>query len=117
MSLLLNKKRLYSLSRFFWLLFTAFCTLPTLAQKPDTPRSPNSVTGLRYTAKGEVVVPMIFPVLGPCRWSDTWGAPRGGGTRQHQGQDLPAPKMRPLLACFDGVWTCLLYTSPSPRDS
>ena len=86
------------------LMSAAFCLFAarTRSQPPEAPRP---IPGLRYTAKGEVVVPMIFPILGSCRWSDTWGAPRGGGTRQHQGQDLPAPKMRPLLACFDGVWT------------
>lgn len=48
--------------------------------------------------------PLIFPMLGKVRWSDTWGAPRGGGTRKHIGQDLPAEKMRPILACADGVF-------------
>ncbi|MES2465051.1 MAG: CAP domain-containing protein, partial [Armatimonadota bacterium] len=80
----------------------SFCAAPTISQ-PSAPSHP--IPGLRFTAKGEAVVPMVFPVLGNCRWSDTYGAPRGGGTRKHQGQDLPAPKMRPLLACFDGVWT------------
>lgn len=51
------------------------------------------------------VLPMTFPVLGKVKWSDTWGAPRGGGTRKHIGQDLPAEKMRPLVAALDGVWT------------
>lgn len=54
----------------------------------------------------KVVVPMVFPVLGPVRWSDTFLNPRDGGARRHHGQDLPAPKMRPLLACFDGVVYC-----------
>lgn len=61
--------------------------LLTLAQEPAPP-----------------VVPLTFPVLGKVKWSDTWGAPRGGGTRKHIGQDLPAEKMRPLVACFDGTW-------------
>jgi hypothetical protein len=47
---------------------------------------------------------MIFPVLGPCEWTDTWGQTRGGGSRKHLGQDLPATKLRPLLAAFNGVW-------------
>jgi hypothetical protein len=38
---------------------------------------------------------MIFPVIKGAEWSDTWGAPRSGG-RKHAGQDLMAPKMRPL---------------------
>jgi murein DD-endopeptidase MepM/ murein hydrolase activator NlpD len=48
-------------------------------------------------------VALTFPVLGAVTWTDTWGAPRGGG-RTHIGQDLPAEKMRPLVAARDGVW-------------
>lgn len=48
-------------------------------------------------------VDLTFPVLGKVVWTDTWGAPRGGG-RKHIGQDLPAEKMRPLVAARDGVW-------------
>ncbi|MCW5939106.1 MAG: peptidoglycan DD-metalloendopeptidase family protein [Fimbriimonadaceae bacterium] len=50
-----------------------------------------------------VVVPMIFPVLGKNSWSDTFLANRDGGRRRHHGQDIMAPKMTPLVACFDGV--------------
>lgn len=50
-----------------------------------------------------VVVPLLFPVAGKVDWSDTFLASRGGGSRRHHGQDLMAPKMRPLVACFDGV--------------
>lgn len=46
--------------------------------------------------------PMVFPVAGGASWSDTFGAPRSGG-RTHAGQDLFAPKMRPLVAAADGV--------------
>jgi uncharacterized protein YkwD len=54
---------------------------------------------------GTVVSPMIFPVIGKVDWSDTFGAPRDGGRRSHQGQDLMAPKMTPVVAAFDGVVT------------
>ncbi len=50
-----------------------------------------------------VVTPMIFPVIGVVSWTDTFGAPRAGGRRAHHGQDLPAPKMTPVVAAFDGV--------------
>lgn len=50
-----------------------------------------------------VTVPMVFPVLGRVAWSDTFLASRGGGNRRHHGQDLMAPKMRPLVAAFDGT--------------
>ncbi|GAB4466088.1 MAG: hypothetical protein OHK0029_37190 [Armatimonadaceae bacterium] len=54
---------------------------------------------------GATVRSMTFPLIGKCQWSDTFGAPRGGGTRKHEGQDLMAPKMTPVVACFDGVVT------------
>jgi hypothetical protein len=51
----------------------------------------------------KVVVPMVFPVLGKVNWSDTFLADRDGGSRRHHGQDLMAPKMRALVAVFDGT--------------
>ena len=50
-----------------------------------------------------VVVPLLFPVAGKVDWSDSFLASRSGGSRRHHGQDLMAPKMRPLLASFDGT--------------
>jgi len=57
-----------------------------------------------YGASPQVVVPITFPVLGSrVSWSDSFGAPRSGGRRRHQGQDLMAPKMTPLVATFAGT--------------
>lgn len=39
------------------------------------------------------------------RFSNDWGFPRGGGTRQHQGNDLFAPHGAPVYAFTDGVVT------------
>jgi hypothetical protein len=50
-----------------------------------------------------VTVPMVFPVLGPTSYVDTFLACRSGCTRRHFGQDLMGPKMRPLVAAFNGV--------------
>ena len=60
------------------------------------------VSAFPRTPEGVPVVPMVFPVHGPTRWSDTWGAPRSNG-RRHQGQDLMAPKLRALVAAWDGT--------------
>jgi transglycosylase-like protein with SLT domain/peptidase M23-like protein len=46
---------------------------------------------------------MTFPILGKIDWEDSFLAARDGGSRPHLGQDLMAPKMRPLVAAFSGV--------------
>ncbi len=48
------------------------------------------------------VYSMIFPVVGDNSYSDTFGAPRGGG-RTHQGVDIMADKMVPVVAVADGT--------------
>jgi hypothetical protein len=58
-----------------------------------------------------VVVPMHFPVLGPTSYTDTYLACRSGCTRKHFGQDLMGPKMRPLVAVFNG------YVSSVKREA
>jgi murein DD-endopeptidase MepM/ murein hydrolase activator NlpD len=49
------------------------------------------------------IVPLVYPVAGKTFLQDWFLARRGGGSRRHQGQDLMAAKMTPLVACFDGV--------------
>ena len=44
---------------------------------------------------------IIFPVLGGVSYRNDYGEPRMGG-RTHEGNDLMAEKMRPLLAAVDG---------------
>lgn len=61
-----------------------------------------AVIPLSSTPAAADVDPLVFPVAGGASWSDTFGAPRSGG-RSHAGQDLFAPKMRPLVASADGV--------------
>ena len=48
-----------------------------------------------------VVVDLIFPVLGPCRWSDTYDVERGA--HRHTGTDIAASKMTPIVAPFSGI--------------
>lgn len=63
--------------------------------------------GGKFDADGvchdEVTIPMTFPILGKVDWEDSFLASRGGGERRHLGQDLMAPKMRPLVAAFSGT--------------
>lgn len=53
-------------------------------------------------AQTEAVIPITFPVLGGARYVNDFGDPRHGG-RKHEGNDLFAEKMRPLLAATNGV--------------
>lgn len=64
------------------------------------------------TAGGHVVLPMVFPILGPVRWHDTFLQARRDG--YHVGQDIAGPKMLPLLAAFDGVVYLLRATRTHP---
>lgn len=44
---------------------------------------------------------MVFPVLGPCTYSSTFGAPRSGG-RTHEGCDIMAAEGTPVVATLAG---------------
>ena len=64
---------------------------------PDTPAATPGIDGItRHIA---------FPVLGPVRYSNDFGACRDGCARHHQGNDLLGVRMQPLLAAVDGTIT------------
>jgi hypothetical protein len=67
-------------------------------------------------ASGSVPNPIVFPVVGPYRYTNDFGDPRGQG--RHEGNDILAPKRAPAVAVEDGkvkFWTtsaragCMLY--------
>ncbi len=53
----------------------------------------------------------VFPVLGPCWFSDTWMSPRAGG-RRHEGVDIIARTGQPLYAVVDGTITRQFFDRP-----
>jgi hypothetical protein len=55
-------------------------------------------------APAQVQRTILFPVAGGASYTDSWGAARSGG-RAHAGQDLMAPKHRPVVAAVDGTVT------------
>jgi len=60
------------------------------------------VSGTTPIQASEDIYEMYFPVQGGLDWTDTFGAPRGGG-RTHTGNDLMSPKMTPVLAVASGT--------------
>lgn len=58
------------------------------------------------------VRPIMFPVVGNVNYGDTWGAARNAG-RTHQGTDIMATKMRPLVAAVDGTVSMVQFPQPT----
>lgn len=54
---------------------------------------------------------IVFPVLGSSSYGNDFGDGRSGG-RTHEGNDIFAPKMRPLLAAVDGTVQWVQYPQP-----
>ena len=72
--------------------------------------------GTKRTSQDETLVPLIFPVLGKVDWSDTFNLDTMSGKRVHHGEDLMAPKMRPLVAVFDGTVQLAIANSPAGHN-
>ena len=53
-------------------------------------------------AQDPVIYPMVFPVAGEHRFSEDFGDPRSGG-RSHEGTDILAEKLTPVVAVADGT--------------
>ena len=82
------------------LLVAALAVVATTAPFGATPASAGYADAAISTAS--VTVPMVFPVIGPTSYSDTFLACRSGCTRKHFGQDLMGPRMRLAVAVFNG---------------
>jgi murein DD-endopeptidase MepM/ murein hydrolase activator NlpD len=59
-----------------------------------------------YTLSVSVGPSLLFPVVGKsAKTGSYWGASRDGGKRSHEGIDIFAPKLTPVLAGADGIIT------------
>jgi murein DD-endopeptidase MepM/ murein hydrolase activator NlpD len=75
-------------------------TSPSTGTTTSTSTTPGPTTP---TGEPAVVVPItVFPVQGPCWYTDTWGAARSGG-RRHEGVDLIARWGNYVYAAVDGT--------------
>ena len=63
------------------------------------------------TTPTTATLPTVFPVLGPCWFTDTWQAPRSGG-RQHEGVDIIAKSGTPIYAVANGTITRVFLDRP-----
>jgi hypothetical protein len=70
--------------------FVAFALIVTALVLPTSPSS------------AAEIYPIIFPVLGPNHFTDTFDAPRSGG-RIHGATDIMADKMTPVVAAASGT--------------
>lgn len=52
-----------------------------------------------------------FPVTGPVRYGNDFGASRGGGSRRHQGVDVMAKRGQGVVAVESGTITSATYSS------
>ncbi len=64
-----------------------------------------------FSARAGDLRDIVFPVLSGARYSDDFGAARSGG-RTHEGNDLMAEKMRPLVAAVDGLVRYVTFPEP-----
>lgn len=53
-------------------------------------------------ARADIMRSIQFPVDGPNNFRNDFGEPRGGGTRTHEGIDIIAAKMTPVVSTVDG---------------
>ncbi len=60
------------------------------------------IPGTATPADAATEYDMVFPIVGDVQFDNTWGNARSGG-RRHQGTDIMADKMLPVVAVADGV--------------
>lgn len=79
---------------FFLASLMTLIALPVLAQEEPLPEEPPLPPAVHQ---------LVFPVDGPHHMYDSFGDCRSGCSRSHEGVDIMADKMIPVLAAADGV--------------
>ena len=95
-------------------LVTYFALLDgSTATAPDAApaNSPGSSSSDSSSSAREPLRASVFPVQGPCWFTDTWHAPRSGG-RRHVGVDIIAPTGKAVYAVVDGMITRQWFDKP-----
>lgn len=83
----------------------------TSSGSASTASSSGSGSTSSTSSSGEPTKVQIFPVQGPCWFTDTWQAPRSGG-RVHQGVDIIAPSGKAVYAVADGTISRVFFDRP-----
>ncbi|MDA0370499.1 MAG: peptidoglycan-binding protein [Actinobacteria bacterium] len=79
------------------------------SSSPSSSTSPS--TSPSTSSSAEPTRASVFPVQGPCWFTDTWHAPRSGG-RRHVGVDIIAPTGKAIYAVTDGMITRQWFDKP-----
>lgn len=98
------KRAFLLLAALLALVATAVMSVPSPAESAAALAAPPAA----YTPP----FPLTYPIDAPRQFSDTFGTARDGGDRLHQGGDLFAPKMAPVLAAASG-WVSAVEWSMS----
>jgi len=83
----------------------------TSPSQPTTAPSSSATTTTTAPDTATAITPKVFPMPGPCWFSDTWQVARSGG-RKHEGVDIIAKKGTPLYAVVDGTITRQFFDRP-----
>ncbi|MFZ4812177.1 MAG: M23 family metallopeptidase [Ilumatobacteraceae bacterium] len=87
----------------------------TTAPVATTPATTAPTTPPTSGGDAPAVTLAAFPVQGPCWFTDSWLANRGGG-RKHEGVDLIAKSGQYLYAVVDGTLTRQVFDRPGSRS-
>jgi peptidoglycan hydrolase-like protein with peptidoglycan-binding domain len=87
-----------------YFLITAPASSSSTNPSVDSDATSSTTGGTSTTGNTSPIVPVVFPVQGPCWFTDTWHAPRPGG-RRHLGVDIIAPSGKAVYAVTDGIIT------------